>query len=572
MSNKRAPQQTWFEGVLLGVGLLVGLGGVGCQGLVESGPAGPENSDDRPGKADDGTQTKLACELGLPQVGYGDVRRLSALEYRNTVAALVGSPGFNPDIAGTEEVFVTELGVRSFEDAASEASGVIDWAMASPCPVGATHDAACAKDFIATFGRRAFRRPLLDEERTWLEGVYTDAAAEFSFKESLEIVVRVMLQAPQFLYLHEEGIDDPALPYGIKRLTGYERASRLSYFLWNTMPDTELLDAAESGALDTPEGVRAQAERMVDDPRNAEVLHRFVSTWMDLDGLNFRPPLEGVKKDASKYPAMADAALRAAMRGEIEALVDRVFREGDANLASLLTSTDAYVTPALAAVYGVTYPESAGGATWVALDGEERAGLFTRAAFLTTYASDTVASPILRGVYMLENVFCTPPGPPPANVNNIPVEQQSDAENLSVRELSEARTSGECQGCHKTINQLGFALEHYGAIGEFQTTDPLNGEAIRSDAEILGSDVAGTVADGVEFSERISESGQVARCVASKWLATALERGTDSLDDCARSRIEDAFAEDGDLRALLANIVSSDLFLYRNEIAPTEEP
>ncbi|MCA9603669.1 MAG: DUF1592 domain-containing protein, partial [Myxococcales bacterium] len=440
------------------------MAGAGCTGLIESadkaGPGGGPG-DDRPGQAPDGTQTKLDCELGLPQAGFRDVRRLSALQYRNTVAALVGDANFNPELPGTEDLYLSELGVRGFEEAAMAASGTIDWSVASPCPVGASHDAACAKSFIATFGRRAFRRPLREDETAWLEGVYTDAAANFSFEESLEIVVRVVLQAPQFLYLHEEGIDDPALPFGIKRLTGYERASRLSYFLWNTMPDADLLDAAEAGALDTPEGVRTEATRMLEDERNTEALHRFVSTWLDIDGLHTRPPLEGVKKDTTKYPAIADGSLRDAMREEVYALMDRVFRDGDATLASLFTSREAYVTPALAEVYQVPFPADAKGAAWVELDATERAGLLTRAAFLTTYASDTVESPILRGVYMLRNVFCTPPGPPPGNANNIPVEQQETSGDYSVRELSDARTPGTCQGCHKTINQLGFGLEHY---------------------------------------------------------------------------------------------------------------
>ncbi|MCA9583005.1 MAG: DUF1592 domain-containing protein, partial [Myxococcales bacterium] len=590
---------------------------------------------------------------------------------------------------------------------------VIDWTLAAPCAVGSTHDAACAKEFIQSFGRRAFRRTLLTEETEWLEGVYKDAAAEFDFEESLEILVRVMLQSPQFLYLHEEGEDDPTLPYGIRRLTGYERASRLSYFLWNTMPDEPLLVAAEQGKLDDAEGLRAEADRLLEDPRAKGALHHFVAEWLELNGSETHPALEDQPKDPNLFPEMVDPDLREAMRQEVYALVDRVFFEGDAQLSSLFTSTEAYVTPALAALYGQpfsggtptvqtvellpqaitwkgegnskvegstflvgdhSYPdetktarvgtrplvavtpgqvlegrvamaagvtfraevryynasqtivstdtkaslvtgsstltssvpvgatqaalriylsnvsdgsayeilaaslsrkESSGpsmgaeGAKWIELSGGERAGLFTRAAFLTMYASDKAESPILRGVHLLKNVLCAPPGAPPPTANDTPVESQAiDGEALSIRELTDARTKGaECMVCHAQINKIGFALGNYDAIGQFQEKDSVTGEPVNASGELAGTDVDGEVDDGVDLSARLAGSAQVSGCVASHWIEQALGRRPSDLDGCSEEAVQGVFADTGDLRELLRSVVTSDAFLYRNEIA-----
>lgn len=552
--------------------VVVAVTGTGCLGLIGGKDASGGDSGDRPGRAPDGSQQPLACELALPQVGYRELRRLSPEQYQNTVGELVGNAEFNPEIDGATDLYRSELGTRGFEAASILAASSIDWGVASPCAVGQAHDASCAHAFIASFGRRAFRRPLRTEETEWLEGVYAEAAAEFTFEESLRILVSIMLQSPQFLYLHEEGVDDPSLPFGIRRLNGFERASRLSYFLWNTMPDETLLNAAESGELDTPEGMRVQAERLLADARSDDTLHRFVTEWLDLDGLGSRIPLEGLKKDPDLYPGFAGSSLRAAMREEVHAFVERVMREDDATLEALLTRRYARVTPELADVYGVPFPAGGGDAAWVELPESERAGLFTRAGFLAVHASERVQSPILRGVHLLRDVLCRPPGPPPGNANNIPVEQQTATDELSVRELSDARTPGDCQSCHKVINQLGFALEHYGALGEHQTEDPLSGEPTDATGELVGTDIDGPVRGGVELSARFAQSEDVAGCVASRWIAEALDRDSAPLDRCAEERVREAFQGRGDLRVLLGDIVTSDLFLYRNEIAPEEGP
>lgn len=536
-----------------------------CEGSIGAGPAGPRGS--RP-PGTDATCTTV-------DLGTGALRRLTPDEYTRTVRDLLSDPTLGASLGDPTGDVITLLEVDELTTAADALAAAASSDVRLPCATGATED-ACAASFVETFGRRAFRRPVRAEEREWLIGVYDRARAELGFEDAMSVVLQVMLQAPQLLYFEESGVADPALPDGVRRLDGYERASRLSYFLWGTTPDPALLDAAEDGALDDADGVRAQAARMLDDDRARAQVVRFFTDWLELDGTTLHRSLEENPKNETRFPDDSPA-LRAAMRREVEALVERVFFEGDASLETLLTTRQAYVNGPLAALYGVSGgPEPTDEETfaWVELDPSERAGLFTRAAFLSLYSGADVQSPIRRGVFVLERVVqCSALGDPPPNASDVPVVGGAvDGRILSVREDVHARTvgaGGTCAGCHSLINPIGYLFERYDALGAYQLEelhlDEMGREVrvpIDSSGEVPESDIDGSIGDAVELAERLGTSRQVTDCMTSRWVETAIGRRLTAADRCSLRAAQDAFAETDDMRELLLGIVTSDSFLY----------
>ena len=251
------------------------------------------------------------------------------------------------------------------------------------------------------------------------------------------------------------------------------------------------------------------------------------------------------------------------MRIETAAFVTRTFFE-EGTFDKLFTGTYAYVNEDLALLYGVDPP--AEGYDWVDLDADERAGLLTRAAFLTVLSTRDVTAPIRRGVWVMEHALCNELGEPPANVDDSPVEGgEVDGEILTVREDVEQRTADqECQGCHGLINPIGFTFEHYDAIGRFQLDEVTSGLPIDSSGEVKASDVDGPVEDAVELSEKLAGSRQVRGCFAKEWSQSALGALEGELDSCSQTQIQEEFLETGDLHELLISIISSNAFRFIN--------
>ena len=542
----------------------------GCNPGAISDPGGSGGSGGPGGSGPGAGGGPLVCGDGAVHVSARPLRRLSPEQYANTVRDLTGDRALELNV-DDEALVLTERGVRQLRDAADAVLARRDRWTASvfPCDIAGAADDACATEFVDGFVTRAFRRPVSAEEREWLLGVYGDAKSELGFRDAMEVLLSVVLQSPQLLYVGEVGVEREGLPPGVRALTDHELASRLSYFLWNTTPDEALLDAAARGELAAGAGLRAQAERMIADPRARETVQRFFWQWMQLDGGRLHHPLEETVKDAARYPEY-DEAMRAAMRTELEAFVERVLSEGDGSFESLLTDRSAYVNASLASLYGV----SGGPATdsewaWVELDGSERAGLLTRAAFLTVFSAANVQSPIRRGVFVLEEVLCQELGEPPPNASDVPVEggEVDDGSGAavvrSVREDVEARTSDpQCATCHGLINPVGFAFEHYDAIGRWQDEDPSAGTAIDSTGRLAGTDVDGPVADAIALSEALARSERVRQCFADRWLVRALGQAPGEADACTEEAIRERFIETGSVRELLITIVESDAFRY----------
>jgi hypothetical protein len=508
-------------------------------------------------------------ECATPQVGPERIQRLTPREYTNSLRALLSNDSLEPVLDADREPLATLDAVRKWYNAADAAvPSTLSW-LGSAGSCDPSDDEACAEQFYQRFAERAFRRPLQDDEREWLASSWAGLPAAASLALRLEVMGELILQAPQFLYVYSAGTPAGA----VNVLDGYARAERLSYFLWDAPPDAELLAAAAGGGLDTPAGMREQAERLLSDERAKPVLRTFLSEWLELDGGTILPSLDDTPKDARLFPGFDDV-MRESMRRELESFMDYVMFEADGSLDALFGSTRAYVNAPLAELYGVPGPESADEWAWVNLDETQRAGMLTRAGFLSVHASQSVTSPIRRGVHLLKEVLCVKLPSPPANVDNTPVEI-TGGEVRTVRQATLVRTgSATCAACHSRINELGFAFEHYDAIGRWQDEEAKTGAVIDASADLSlsGSSLQGSVDGALELSRLLAQSPEVAACATERWFEVALRRSPVELDACSVQRIRTKTSETRSIRELLLAMVESDAFLNVNHGERAESP
>lgn len=567
----RAGRSIALATALCGAGCYAGLGagGGGADGADDGGPGGSAD-DGGSGGGTDGDPSAV-CNDDIPKALPTPLRRLSPRQYQNTIRDLFGDDAFVPTYDDLE-IIATERGVRQLRgDAEAVLARREAWTKpVFPCDTAGATDDACAQDFITSFGRRAFRRPLSDDEIATLTGVYQAARDELGFADAMDVTLATILQAPATLYLTEFGDPVEGAPDNIRQLTDHELASRLSYFLWDTMPDDELFAAAEAGEL-RGGGLAEQTERMLADPRAEGKVQDFVWDWMQLAGGTLHFPLEETLKDPELFPDYGPA-LQEAMRTEFEAFVRSVyFSDEPASFERLFTDNRAYVNASMAALYGVSGPADDATWDWVDLKPEQRAGVLTRAAFLTVFSAANVQSPIRRGVYVIEQALCTDLGTPPPNANNVPVgggdgvDDNGNPVTRTVREDVEYRTSAPtCASCHNTINPAGFAFENYDPIGRWQTEEIATGLPIDGSGELRGTDVDGPVANAVELSQHLTQSRKAHDCYADRWLFAATGAPATNIDPCIHDAILESFATTGDMRKLLVAIVSSETFRYIN--------
>ncbi|HWB77750.1 MAG TPA: DUF1592 domain-containing protein, partial [Nannocystaceae bacterium] len=555
----------WLAALALASGCYSGLshGGSGASGADGQADAGGSSGDAGDG-ADSGSSGGEPSGECAAQIGSRPLQRLTPVQYRNTIRDLFGDTEFEASYAD-ESTVTSQLGVRQLR---TDAEQVIarrgSWTKeVFPCATDGAPDDECVDQFIDGFGRRALRRPADDETRAWLRASYDAAIAEgLAFADAMDVLLAAMLQSPDLVYRIEAGVPAEGQPTNIRRLDDWEMASRLSYFLWDTMPDDELFTAAEAGELSTNSGLRDQIERLLADPRSEGRLQHFVSGWLQLDGGQLHLPLEEAFKDADLFPEY-NPALQAAMRDELEAFVRDVFYEKEAAFDQLFMGRRAYVNGPLAQLYGVSGgPGDEATWAWVDLPESQRAGLLTRAAFLTVFAAAKPQSPIRRGVLVLEEVLCQPLGDPPPNASDTPVDGGDVDDGMggtitrTVRQDVEFRTEQDatCNACHGTmINPVGFTMEHYDAIGRWQDDEVISGLPVDSSGNLNGTPLA----DAIELSSNLSTNPQVRECFADHWLEDALGLPGDMLDECTRDSVRQAFVDNGDMRELLIAIVLS---------------
>lgn len=448
------------------------------------------------------------------------------------------------------------------ERLASNANQVALLAVASPsavlpcAPTSAAEESSCGHAFVDDFAPRALRRPLSSTTGASLYQLFDEARLRYGFTPAVRMVIEALLISPELLYLLEEGTPAASSPAGaLAPLGAFELASRLSYFLWDTMPDQALWDSAERGTLLTdPRELAAQAERMLLDPKAKEAVARFHEQWLRLD------KLDGIDKDRSLFPGWNEG-LAAALKDETIRYVDRLFWSAD--LPTLLTDRHGFVSDASAEIYGVAPPQSAS-PVWTALDPAQRAGVLTQPGLMAAFAHETADAPILRGVFVRDRLLCLNNGSPPPNAPVDPPPPTGNAVTTRQRiELLHAAQPN-CIGCHEGIDGVGFTFGHYDAIGAWRTMD--SGQPVDARGTLSGSGAAtdGPVADAIELSQKLAASRVVSDCVAEQWTRYALGLDRGEINVPMVRPIRQAFVDSRlDLRKLLVAIVSSEAFRLR---------
>ena len=444
--------------------------------------------------------------------GRSPLRRLSRVEYNNTVAALLGDTSnpaqqFEPDTIAdgfTNNADTQNVGTSLAQQylTAAEALSINatkDLNKLLGCnPTGA--EDACLHSFITRFGQRAWRRPLTAAEIDRMFAVYTKGRATQDIPTSTQMVLQVMLLAPPFLYRVEKGAGAPMAGATSVPLTSWEMASRLSYFLVGSMPDDQLFAAAAQDALRTPQQVAAAAQRLVaasNQPAQARMAQFFVE-WLRLINV------DKMQKDAKVFPSFTPT-LGALMRQETETFVKKTLFEGPGDMTTLFTAPYTYAPPEIVRLYGAAPPDAQGRVT---LDPKQRAGLLTQPAFLATQAKANTTDPVHRGKFIWEGLFCGSVPAPPQNVNITPPVITPGT--TARQRFEQHRASAACASCHVVMDPIGLTLEHYDGLGQWRDTE--NGLAIDVSGTLSGTDVDGPFNGAIELAQKLSKSPQVATC------------------------------------------------------------
>jgi hypothetical protein len=418
-------------------------------------------------------------------------------------------------------------------------------------PATSREETACATRIVRTLARRAFRRPVSDADLQPLLEIYRSGREREGFDGGIELALRRMLVSPAFLFRIER---DPAnvaagAPYALGDL---ELASRLSFFLWSSLPDDELLSTAERGRLKEPAALAQQVKRMLADSRSTALVTNFAGQWLYLRNMRTHAP------DPSAFPDFDDN-LREAFQKETELFIEANLRE-DRSLLDLLTANFTFLNERLARHYGV--PGIYGSHfRRVTLADPSRGGLLGQGSLLTVTSYPTRTSPVLRGKWLLENILGTPPPPPPPNVPALKDTGES-GKPASVRERMELhRKNPVCASCHARMDPLGFALENFDGIGRWRTIDD----------GATPIDASGAMPDGTAFqgvsglrTALVAHRDEFASTVAEKLLTYALGRGLEYYDQTAvRKIVKDAAADDYRWSSVILGVVRSAPFRMR---------
>ncbi len=487
-----------------------------------------DDADDSGGQAEEPEVPQLVARSGL--------RRLTRVEFVDTVADLTGVvvdgatslPSddllpFDNDYTVQAESASLIVAVESLSTEVADAviGDPARWAAIVPCGADAV-DEVCFDDFLRTFGRRALRRPITDDEATrWADWMLDEADAAGDPSLAVATALRLFMQHPEFLYRIDSG-EQTSDDAEIVRLDDWAVASRLSFLLWGVGPDDALLDAAEEGRLGTPAEIEAEALRMLSDDRAKERVQRFHAMWMG-------------------YEVMAIGGdLGDAMRAETGALINRIVFDEERPWQELFRSSETFVDDALAEHYGIEAPTNPAG-DWVDYGESGRAGVLSHGTFLSNGFKDGDTSPIVRGQVVSTMLLCLDVPEPPPNVPPPPPHEEGACK---IEEAAAHLTQASCAGCHAMLDTLGFGLENYDEFGQWRAHDVGRPECeIEGDGEVPG---VGAFNGPGELGTLIADSELLNACLAKQAYRFAVGRTElDEVDAALIERTREALG-DGD--------------------------
>jgi hypothetical protein len=514
------------------------------------------------------------------QPGSAPLRRLTRFEYNNTVRDLLG------DTTSPASVFPSELTGNGFandalqqpvstllaQNYADAAAALAATATANPealgrlAPCGANvttaTEASCGRTIIETFVPKAYRRPLVAGEADEYQALFDTVRMANGFVSGVAAVVEAALQAPDFLYRVEFGVADSANP-ALKRPTGPEMATRLSYLFLGSQPDPALTAAAASGELLTNAGVLAQAQRLIGEMKTREVV-----TYFFRNLLPYYSETLSIARTQATFPTFT-SAIGALMRQETSTFLDKEVFEGPGTWTNILTAPYTYVNATLAAYYGI--PNVVGEEFQkVNTDPTQRLGLLTQGALMVGTTVTDFTNPVRRGGFIINELMCRHleiPTDPEILAQVKPPDPYSAPTGRQRYSLhSENRV---CAGCHAQLDPMGFALENYDAVGLYRTTE--NDVLIDASGEIPEMP-NGTVSGPIELAQKLAANEEVQNCLASKWLDFAYGQtlanhekppAEIAADQCSREQLAAAFRASGfNVKQLIVDLTQTDGFLY----------
>jgi len=528
------------------------------------------------------------CQAGQLAVGSAPLRRLSRVEYNNMVHDL----GVDPAGSRPANQFVSEQKIpgnfntnayaaisgtlmnQQYLQAAETlaASAVSGGNLTALVSCAAQANAACAQQFIGDFANRAFRGQLDADTSAALLQLYSDVSAQFDFATGLQAVITAVLTSPRFLFVLEFG--DPGAAGAAIPLSQMEVATRLALYLWRSIPDQTLIDAANGGQLATAVQVASQATRMLGDRRATDALQDFANQWLDVENM------DAVTKDTqfkSWTPLLAEE-----LHAETLTTFSSAVTADNADFPSLLTSTSSYVNADLAAFYNSGVPGTAGGASYTKLpvgtSAAPRMGVLTHASVLAAHAHTSLPSPTLRGRLVRQQILCDQvPNPPPSVAGQpIPPPPAMLAAGQTTRDQYMQHFSGNqvCANCHQYMDLLGFAFDNYDATGAYITTEggttATNGTPVVSSGMFVamgGKGLTGSFTGPTDMISQLAASDQARECFALQQMRYAFGRVEAAGDACSAQQAYGLFkAGSFNLKQLLVAIVSSDSFRHRTPV------
>jgi len=494
--------------------------------------------------------------LNQISVGPSAPLELTNPEYDRTVRDLLGdtsSPseefpddttdiGFRRDPANSDPTRVAHY-TKAAGDIADAAIGRLDAIL--PCSPQTSGEDACAAQFIATFGRRAFRRPLNADDVDSFHQAYVDARATGDFASGIRAVIFAALASPHFYQIEEKGSSSTPMLLGPHAL-----ASRLSYFIYRSMPDPELMAAADAGNLSTVDEVDVQTRRMLKNPRAHDGMTDFFREWLHLDSL--------MKMDKSPDLLENFASIRSSMVTETVTFAESIFF-GSGLYSDLLTSSSTWADANIAAIYGEPFMGS--GFQSLKLNAAQRGGLLTQPSILSITSGAEQPSPTLRGKFVREAILCQPvPAPPPGVQSTIgPV-----TPGVTNRQRYEMAVENQpvCVACHSMLDPIGYGFEEFDAVGRYRSMD--NGLPVNASGHlvnVVGSDDA-VFYGAVDLERGLATSPPAQDCMVIQLVRFALARTETDDDLCSLTAAQSALRDSGKMTDVVIAIAKSPPFRY----------
>jgi hypothetical protein len=574
-----------------------GSNGNGGSGTGNGGTAGPGTG----GSSPDGGMVTQPPASGLTlfqgnacgsavTVGSSPVRRISRIEYDNMVHDL----GLDPNKTQPATQFVTEqkidtgkagnfntnayatisgtlINQQYLEAAEALASATVSSSSALmnilPAASCGTQNAACASAFINSWANLAFRGQLDAGETTALNNLYNTVSAQFDFPTGIQAVIEAVLTSPRFLFVLEFGQPDSTGQAAAVPLTPLELATRLALYLWRSIPDQTLMDAATGGNLTTAAEVTAQAMRMLADPKAQSALADFTDQWLDIENMS------AVTKDTQFTTWTAKVA------GELLTESETTFEQAVANGAtytSLLNSSSSYINGDLASFYGLTGSPTFSAPTTVNTAANPRMGILSQGSVLAAHSHTSLPSPTKRGRMIRQQILCEEVPDPPASVGGMPIPPPPAtlSANMTTRDMYVAHTqNAACNNCHQYMDPIGFGFDNYNAAGLYMTTE--NGNPLDASGKITpeaSTDTSFSFQDMNTLIMQLSTNVQVDQCFALEELRYALLRAETDADACSAQTIYQAFSSGSfSMSQLILAVVGSDSFMYRTPVTAGAE-